>query len=219
MKIIAISDIHGHSENIKKIKDELKKSDLLLIAGDITNFGGWNECKKIIESFEKYNKNIYAVFGNCDSDEVADYLNDRDINLHNNKKYFMEHTFCGLGGSLPCPAKTPKEYTADKIVLLLENIKNKLDSEDNIIFLSHQPPYETKLDVVYSNKHVGCVEIRKFIENIQPISFICGHIHESKGADKIGNTAIFNPGPFFLGNYLYLEIENGRIDRAEIRKV
>ncbi len=36
---------------------------------------------------------------------------------------------------------------------------------------------------------------------------ICGHIHEAKGIDKIGNTLIINPGAARDGHYATIEID------------
>jgi len=58
--------------------------------------------------------------------------------------------------------------------------------------------------------HVGSESVRKIIEEYQPILCACGHIHESRCIDKIGETIIVNPSPdaFFIFDTKtkYLEI-------------
>ena len=44
--------------------------------------------------------------------------------------------------------------------------------------------------------HAGSTAIREFIESFQPDIVICGHIHEARGADKLGRSIMINPGPF-----------------------
>jgi Icc-related predicted phosphoesterase len=80
------------------------------------------------------------------------------------------------------------------------------DSVNEAIFLSHSPPYDTKLDRaaldgkmidhVPLDVHVGSIAIRQMIEQRQPLLTLHGHIHESArltGAwrDQIGRTHMF----------------------------
>jgi len=92
------------------------------------------------------------------------------------------------------------------------------------IFVSHSPPSNTPLDVIYSGKHVGSVSIRNFVEKWSEkgllIAAFHGHIHESpkrSGAiqTKIGGTLCFNPGQ---GNgrgaefrYIVFELSGDRV--------
>ncbi|MBS7654873.1 metallophosphoesterase, partial [Candidatus Bathyarchaeota archaeon] len=46
----------------------------------------------------------------------------------------------------------------------------------------------------------------------KPALTLCGHIHEAKGADKIGETLIVNPGPSKQGNYAIIDVLDGSID-------
>jgi Icc-related predicted phosphoesterase len=71
------------------------------------------------------------------------------------------------------------------------------------IFVSHAPPYDTPLDVLYDGLHVGSLGIRNFIEYWSAkgklIASFHGHIHESPGRSgsiqtKIGNSLCINPG-------------------------
>jgi len=75
------------------------------------------------------------------------------------------------------------------------------------IHLFHAPPYDTPLDwttprgrydYLPLSDHVGSVEIRRFIERVQPYLALSGHCHESvvTGDYKIdlGRTRCVNPG-------------------------
>jgi Icc-related predicted phosphoesterase len=42
--------------------------------------------------------------------------------------------------------------------------------------------------------HVGSRAVAKMIEKYQPLLGLHGHIHESRGAQKIRKTTIINPG-------------------------
>jgi uncharacterized protein len=100
----------------------------------------------------------------------------------------------------------------------LENRVINLNSEDSIesnlrdleqkisrpfIFVSHSPPYNTTLDVMYNNEHVGSLAIREFIEKWSQKKYLIGsfhgHIHESPHRTgsimtMIHKTPCFNPG-------------------------
>ena len=50
MKIISFGDVHEDISNLIKIKSELENADLIIISGDLTNYHGKAEAKKVLES-------------------------------------------------------------------------------------------------------------------------------------------------------------------------
>ena len=67
------------------------------------------------------------------------------------------------------------------------------------VYVLHDPPYDTNLDLLYNGQHIGSAAVRRFIEKHQPPLVLSGHIHESPKAsrkitDRIGNTLCVNPG-------------------------
>jgi Icc-related predicted phosphoesterase len=77
------------------------------------------------------------------------------------------------------------------------------DIERPFIFVSHSPPYNTPLDVIYNGQNVGSLSIRRFIEKWSRkgllVASFHGHIHESPGRSgaihtKIENSFCINPG-------------------------
>ncbi len=195
MQIIGLVDIHGHSNFDDKIADVISAADLILIAGDITNFGGERETIEIIERIKELNSKILAVAGNCDREGVNIALTAQKINLHGKSVKVNGIAFYGLGGSNKTPLHTPREFTEDELADVLTRFKQEPDAKFHVL-ITHAPPEKTKLDKIFLGLHVGSKVVRKFIENFQPDLVICGHIHEARGADKIGKTLIINPGPF-----------------------
>ena len=65
--ILHLTDIHGAGQNIASISNELRKADLVILSGDITHFGYSKDVVPIIENIANFNKNIYAIPGNCDT--------------------------------------------------------------------------------------------------------------------------------------------------------
>jgi Icc-related predicted phosphoesterase len=92
-------------------------------------------------------------------------------------------------------------------------------SKDNknkkVIFVEHNVPYDTKLDIItdkkahriVKGKHYGSKLARRMIEKYQPVLAIGGHIHENQGMDKIGKTLIMNVGSAHEGKMAVIEIK------------
>ncbi len=76
---------------------------------------------------------------------------------------------------------------------------------DKTILVSHAPPYNTSLDMLFDGTHVGSKSIKTYIEKTQPAICLHGHIHESFYVSKkyhttIGNSICFNPGQIHIPN-------------------
>ncbi|MEQ9618751.1 MAG: metallophosphoesterase family protein [Deltaproteobacteria bacterium] len=217
MIITYIVDIHGNAEPINELGEVLSNSDLVIIGGDLTQFGGEKDAEEIIELIKTYNGEILAVTGNCDTKEIDDYLFARNMNLHGQSVKLDGLSVIGAGGSLPCPTKTPNEYSEEELTDILEKSVWDSDTGVPVILVSHQPPLNTSSDKLSSGVHVGSSSVREFIEKIQPLVCFTGHIHEAPGIDEIGATKIVNPGPLGTRSYAYLDVTD-KINTLEIRK-
>jgi uncharacterized protein len=210
MNIIALSDIHGTLKYLPATGKELAKADLVMIAGDITHFGQWEEAEQIISQIRTYNQHILAVPGNCDKFGVDEYLASEGINLSRNYVKIDGITFCGLGGSLPCPGHTPNEMGEQDFAESLEELSHQESTDGRIVLMTHQPAVETAVDTV-GDMHSGSAAVRDFIEKNKPVLAISGHIHEAAGTDRIGPTTLVNPGPLRAGNYAHIELNGDKI--------
>ena len=113
----------------------------------------------------------------------------------------------------------------NKIFNKLSSAYQKRNKKFPVIFISHNVPYNTKLDIIKDkksyayNKHLGSYIARKFCEKYQPLLCIGGHVHEGKGKDKIGKTILINPGFGKDANVLIdLDEEKGKIRKIEFYK-
>jgi hypothetical protein len=83
------------------------------------------------------------------------------------------------------------------------------------ILLSHQPAYRTNSDIltgtVENGYHIGSKAIKNYVVNTQPLIVCSGHIHESPGIGKVGNTVTINPGDYLHGNYAKINIDGENI--------
>lgn len=194
MNLCVIADLHGEPKYSSRLKE--LAYDLLVICGDITNFGHYKEARTILEVLpEPY----IAVHGNCDYADVITALIEKGCNVHQ-KCITMGELFCGFGGGNLFMERTPCEYTEEEIYTGLSSIP------ENCIVVTHVPPKNTKVDKSLF-RHVGSTAVRHIIEERTPKIVLCGHIHESRNADVVGETLVVNPGMFSKGFYALVSTE------------
>lgn len=218
MIIIGLTDIHGDIACIDAIAAPLSQADMVLVAGDLTHFGHLDAGRRVVEALRRHNESILAVAGNCDYEEVGTYLAEETISIDRRHVNIDHLEFVGIGGSLPCPGRTPYEAAEEEFEAHLSTLGAGLPATPRI-FVSHQPPYDSRCDVLINGIHVGSSSVRRFIETYTPLLCLTGHIHESANIDTIGATSVINPGPLWTGRYAYAEIsDDGKeVKTLEIR--
>lgn len=131
---------------------------------------------------------------------------------------FDEYVFIGArGGTSPGNVKSASYKKHRKILdRLFKCFKNK-----KVIFVSHNVPYNTKLDkigmkahVAVRGKHFGSKLIRRVIDTWQPLLHLGGHIHEGRGMQRLGKTICVNPGAAHEGQAAVITL-NGK--KAKVR--
>ncbi len=195
--------------------------------------------KEAIESMETPIKFLgnsgvktFLIYGNADYlkkhtrklkykkyNSLENYINDfKNITLLQRKSVIFEDYFIvGFSGYRNYSAKKGKNK---KITESWKKQLNKLLTKNrkNTILITHDVPYNTKMDKVklkespMYGKHVGDEIIRESIEKYQPLLHICGHMHESQGKEKIGETLIVNPGYGHDGEFALIELNGRKID-------
>ena len=113
------------------------------------------------------------------------------------------------GWSNHTPWQTPREESEDELYARLDALAQQVRDPRRAVFMIHVPPYDSGLDtapILNENLRptisagdvlrgpVGSTAVRKIIETYQPVLTIHGHIHESGGERKIGDTLAINPG-------------------------
>ncbi|ETA66637.1 MAG: uncharacterized protein PWQ51_713 [Methanolobus sp.] len=201
MRLFAIADPHGNYSRIEALLKIAGDVDLILIAGDITNFG---PDEKALELFEKFSQQILAVPGNCDNQSIIKVIEkSKATNLHKRSISIDSVRFIGMGGSNPTPFCTPFEIEEcdfeDNVNSMLEEVK----ADEVLVTLTHTPPFGV-LDMV-GDTNVGCKALNIFLERADLM--VCGHIHEARGVEKAGKTTIVNPGMAALGFAAVIDIE------------
>lgn len=204
MKVLAVADFHGDrvaARNIAKVISR-RNPDLVLVAGDLTDIGSLEDAKNILEIL---GRDVYYVPGNCDPIDLARGAPDFEKGcIHGTAITRGDISLVGLGGSTITPFSTPFELTEEELEDLLDKAYSGVKGE--FILLTHDAPWNTKLDTTWSKEHVGSKSIRRFIGKEKPTLHLCGHIHESAGIDKIGSTICVNVGPVSQKMYAWIDI-------------
>lgn len=218
MKIISFGDVHEDINNLAKIRPVLETADIVAISGDLTNCHGMAEAKKVVDAVSVYNKRVLAQYGNMDKPDVDAYLTKEGINLHGNGFVFEDVGIFGCGGSSPTPFNTPSEISDEDIEKYLTKGYRKVKDARWKIMICHTPPKDTATDVVRGGVHVGSSAVRDFMVKYKPDVCVSGHIHESRGKDKVGNTLVLNAGMFRDGWYIEIIVDKTGIS-ATIKPV
>lgn len=211
MDLLCISDLHGRLDVLDAIREPAEDVDILVLSGDITNFGKRKTAEAVVDRFLKLNDNFLAVPGNCDTLEVNDVLEEMGVNLHGKGLLRQGIAFFGAGGSTITPFSTPQEYREERLKDILIKGYEKIKAHPIKVMVCHTPPWGTKVDLTRSGLHVGSKMVRSFLEENTVSLVLCGHIHEAKGEDVLGDARIVNPGPGHMG-YAKISIdENGKV--------
>ena len=176
-------------------KAEQIHADVVVIPGDITHFGSVQNARELLLPLVKLQLPIFFVPGNCDPPSLAEINMKNARCIHGSCETYDNTMFAGVGGCPLSPFNTPFELTEDEIMKVLNQGFKQCQTKSWLILVSHTPPKNTKLDAAFSGEHVGSSSVRQYIEDKQPSIVFCGHIHEARGIDRIGNTVIVNPGP------------------------
>jgi Icc-related predicted phosphoesterase len=121
------------------------------------------------------------------------------------------------GDVTPTPWNTDREFPEAELQARLEKILEAAPSASKVVVNFHNPPYGSGLDyaaeldknllpVIRGGRPsiipVGSKAVREVIKKYRPVVGLHGHIHESKGAQKIGSTMCLNPGSDYSADVL-----------------
>jgi Icc-related predicted phosphoesterase len=157
--------------------------------------GGNDDPPEVLEAFRSDSNDSPVVF--CDGEvvRIADQVE-----------------MLSVGHSNPTPWRTPREVSEEELGRRIGELAERLEQPERAIFNLHVPPHGTVLDscpeldtstfpptpvriggeLVFG--HAGSSAVRDAIERHQPRLGLHGHIHESRGAVRLGRTLALNPG-------------------------
>ncbi len=126
-----------------------------------------------------------------------------------------------FGWTNPTPWDTFRELPEEQLGERVERLLEKVHDPSRTIFNFHAPPFGVGIDEApaldenmnlvgggRALRPVGSPSIRAAIERVQPVLGLHGHIHEGKGAARIGSTLVLNPGSSYEEGVLQGAIVN-----------
>ncbi len=188
LRILAAADMHGDTKAVKKLAEKAEKSnaDMVVICGDLTFFDV--ETKGMIGPFLEKGRQVAFVAGNHDSPATAEFLAEK-YKIRNLQEYSFiinDVGFFGCGGA----NIGPNEISEKDISYYLNRNFNYVKKAKKKIMVTHIHPEGS-----ISGAYIGSASVRKAIEKFQPDMHLCGHLHETEGAEeKIGKTRVINVG-------------------------
>lgn len=176
MKILSIADLHGSQHRLNLVLKNIERHspELVVVCGDITQFGPAEVAKRFLDQIPV---ETVAVTGNIDSDDVLKGIDESKATRLELKKIVKKDiSFVGLSG-----------INSDDF----EFLRKKDLIDEKTVLVSHVPPHGIQ-DKVFFGKHAGSKELTKIIEEYRPLLVLCGHIHEDPGYTKSNNTLVVN---------------------------
>jgi len=214
LKILATADFHGSLEASKRAAVKAKNigTDVVIVCGDLTHFGSIKDAEKVLSPLIALKLPLLYVPGNCDPPSLLETKIEGASCIHGRCEAYGDLSFIGAG-SLPIDRvhPSPFEISDEEIFEALNQGFQVCKSQRFVIVVAHSPPVNTRLDRAYFGGHVGSSSLRAFIEQKQPSVVFCGHIHEARGMDRIGNTIVANTGPARHGNCA-MAVSNGKVE-------
>jgi uncharacterized protein len=156
---------------------------------------------------------VYCSPGNDDMDEVDDIIRgSRHVLLVEGQVTRLDdqHEMIASGWSNRTPWNTHREEDEDQLKVRYEAMICQLKDPPNAVFNIHVPPHKSGLDEApeldkdlrpvlagQSLQPVGSTALREAIQKYQPLLGLHGHIHEGRGATRLGKTLCINPGSMY----------------------
>jgi uncharacterized protein len=207
---------------------EMEEPEIERIAGDKPYLEGLfrREIKIQLEGWcelaaERLKPSVRCIItpGNDDPVEIDAILEDAE------RVECPERTLCDLGPVLlaslgdvtPTPWDTEREYSEEELGERIAAMMDQVPDGRRTVVNFHNPPYSSGLDTAPeldenlrpvlrggrpSFVPVGSKAVRDAIRKYQPSVGLHGHIHESRAAQKIGETLCLNPGSDYSADLL-----------------
>jgi Icc-related predicted phosphoesterase len=211
LRVAAVADVHSpkYLEEFRKALAQVEKPSVLLLAGDMVNFGRAVEYRNIINAIDSILGNdvpVMACFGNEEfresRNDILELTQDR-IRFLDGESFTIKigEVAVGIVGA-PAPTdiidasksfdhqdiRNIFESRANHLSIMVEDVSSKVD---RTVLLMHYSPLSERANEVDESEYSWWIS--KAVKEAHPDLVIHGHAHGSKHVlTKIGETRIFN---------------------------
>ena len=140
-------------------------------------------------------------------------------------------TLVSTGWANPTPWNTFRELPEDELRTRIDSLVATVPDRSRAIFNFHAPPYASNLDAApqldadmkykaggQALVPVGSKAVRESILEYGPALSLHGHIHEGKGAVRLGRTLAVNPGSSYEDGVLQAAIVDLDTKKGEVKR-
>jgi uncharacterized protein len=140
-------------------------------------------------------------------------------------------TVVSTGWANPTPWKTFRELPEEELKTRIDGLVGSVADAHRAIFNFHAPPYGSNLDAApkldgdmkyvaggQALVPVGSHAVRDAIAEYGPVLSLHGHIHEGRGAVKLGRTLAVNPGSTYEDGVLQAAIVDLDSKKGEVKR-
>jgi uncharacterized protein len=144
---------------------------------------------------------------------------------------FDGFSMVSTGWANPTPCNTFRELPEDQLRARIDDLLAEVPDRRRSIFNFHAPPYGSNLDNApkldaamryvsggQALVPVGSHAVRDAIVEYGPVLSLHGHIHEGRGAVKIGRTLAVNPGSTYEDGVLQAAIVDLDSKKGEVKR-
>lgn len=139
------------------------------------------------------------------------------------------YTVVGLSNANMTPWACARDVEEDELTNKLNTLKTLIKNPETTVAVLHVPPYDSGLDTCPDldkdlkiktqggqvlMKPAGSTAVKQFIQEVQPMLTLHGHIHESPGHTRIGRTLAINAGSEYAEGILkaaLINLEGGKV--------
>lgn len=198
MRVLVTSDLHGALAWLRRAISYAEEQGLgtLVYCGDVQN----TEAPRMLASFRG---RALAVPGNMDGYEELEAMEEAGVSIHGRAVEHGGYIFAGAGG-------LNFREALGALAGCLARGSSKL------VLVTHHPPKGLRVDLALGRFHAGSSALRDFIAERAPVACFCGHIHEARGVDWLGDTLVVNPGPLARGYAAVVDLERREVELVEL---
>jgi len=199
----------------------------------------WEMCQRVREwltlAEEKLvpqNISMYFMAGNDDLPSIDETIAEFEHIHDPDMKHFLlddGYELVGNSNANMTPWTCARDIEEDELGKKMEILAGMIQNPERTIAVLHVPPYASGLDTCPDldkelkiitqggqvvMKPAGSAAIKAFIEKVQPMLTLHGHIHESPGHVRIGRTLSINAGSEYAEGIMkaaIVNLEDGKV--------